>query len=413
MRFVTDLSAEQIDEFVLHHPYSHYMKCSFWGEYKQKTEGYQLRYAGVKDEQDQLLATAVLLKKREWFSLKPYLYIPTGMCVDYRDSELLHFFVDELIQYAKKEKVAFLRIDPNVLRCHRDILGNQIEDGFDNEAITQYFLERGFFHKGYGYAYNGSWINRFTLKVDLSLEFEEIVRKFNKSKQNVLKRQDKMGITTRYGKREELSYLVDFEWDLTKTQGFKPHKVSFFEELIDTLKDHICFYVTEVDLNQNIAYLEEELISNKYKKDPEAKASKEKEYEEAKKLKEIYGDKPVIAAGVFVRYGNNSWDLYTYNRKVFSNYKATDNLHRFVMKDMKDHGVTVYDMVGFSGVTKKSDPYYGLYDYKRSFGSDFYEHIGEFDYIIDEKETKRFKYLLYQIKRVRRKYFSIRYKEKK
>ena len=76
---------------------------------------------------------------------------------------------------------------------------------------------------------------------------------------------------------------------------------------------------------------------------------------------------------------DRSWDLYTYNHKDFNFIKAVDNLHRFAIEDMKNHGVLRYDMCGFSGVTEKSDPHYGLYDYKRSFGSVYTERIGEFD----------------------------------
>ncbi|MPN08922.1 hypothetical protein SDC9_156210 [bioreactor metagenome] len=171
--------------------------------------------------------------------------------------------------------------------------------------------------------------------------------------------------------------------------------------------------MTEVNLSVYITNLQEEIDSNKYRKDPEALTSKKQEIINARQLKAQYGEQVVIAVGMFVRYAHKSWDLYTYNRKDFNNFKATDYLHAFVIDDMKRHGVRLYDMVGFSGVTEKRDPYYGLYDYKRSFGSDFYEHIGQFDYVIDEKQYTWFNQTQYQIKRFRRKLFRILYKKDK
>ena len=68
-----------------------------------------------------------------------------------------------------------------------------------------------------------------------------------------------------------------------------------------------------------------------------------------------------------------------------------------------------YDMCGFSGVTDKSDPHYGLYDYKRSFGSVYTERIGEFDYIRKPARTARWKKADRFRRRVKRKLISLRY----
>jgi len=411
MQFVTDIDPIVLTTFVKSQPYAHYMKTSFWAGYKITSEKDEVLYVGVMDN-DELIGTAVILKKKEWYISKPYWYIPTGMCLDYDNRELLDFFISSLIEYAKHMNVSFIRIDPDIQRCHRDIMGNKLDDGFSNEWLTEYLIASGFKHKGYGYAYNGSWLNRYTLMIDLNRDIDTIIKGFNKSKQNVLKRQPSMGVSTRVGTVEDLKYFVDFEWELTKTQGFKPHKLEFFEQLENKLKDLLCLYVTEVDMTVNIKNLTEEINSNKYRKDPEALQAKQKELVNAQHLQAKYGNKVVIAVGMFLRFGNKSWDLYTYNRKDFNNYKATDNLHAYVIADMKRNGILLYDMVGFSGVTDKKDPYYGLYDYKRSFGSDFYENIGEFDYVIDDKQYRRFLHILYQIKRFRRKWFSIRYKKR-
>ena len=80
-----------------------------------------------------------------------------------------------------------------------------------------------------------------------------------------------------------------------------------------------------------------------------------------------------------------------------------DNLHRFAIEDMKNHGVLRYDMCGFSGVTEKSDPHYGLYDYKRSFGSVYTDYIRKPARTARWKKADRFR------RRVKRKLISLRY----
>ena len=79
---------------------------------------------------------------------------------------------------------------------------------------------------------------------------------------------------------------------------------------------------------------------------------------------------------------------------------------------MKNHGVTFYDMCGFSGSTEKSDPYFGLYDYKRSFGSQFYEQIGQFDMILNSKKTNFYNKGLHNVNRLKRKFNRFVYLKK-
>jgi lipid II:glycine glycyltransferase (peptidoglycan interpeptide bridge formation enzyme) len=205
---------------------------------------------------------------------------------------------------------------------------------------------------------------------------------------------------------------MDFEVQLSEQDGFKPHSRKFFEALLESFGEHAVIYVTEINLDTMISGIEAELASKKYRKDPEARAAKEKELEKASGLKQKYGTKVPIACGLFIRLGHMSWDLYTYNHKEFNFIKPVDNLHAFAMNDMKEHGVLTYDMCGFSGTASKDDPYYGLYAYKRSFGPEFIEQIGEFDYVFRPKAMKRFRFEKLAVNHVKRKYWAYRYMKK-
>lgn len=402
------LSASQLDAFVTGHPYGHYMKTSMWAQLEEK-KGARAHYLGLTDSQ-QLVGAAMMLEVK-----KPgihYYYIPWGPCLDYGNLSLVREAFRALMHQAEKENVDFLRTDPNVLRMEKDIKGNPIEGGENHEEITELLTTLGFRHKGYGYAYNGSWVNRFTLIIGLDDSMESLVRRFSKARQNSLRRHAVIGVTTAVGSREDLTELCEFERQLSEIQGFKPHSRAFFQDLLDTFGDHAVLYVTRLDLNQMIEGIQQEIDSGKYHKDPEALASKLKEKDKAALLKEKYGDCPKIAAGLFLRLGDQSWDLYTYNHKDFNFIKAVDNLHRFAVEDMKNHGVRYYDMCGFSGVVDKSDPYFGLYDYKKSFGSVFTERIGEFDYILRPSRMERWRKADRFLRRVRRKVNALRYEKK-
>lgn len=397
------IPASQLDSFVRVHPYGHYMKTSMWAKLQKHN---QPHFYGFYD-QDELKGTAMILERTQLGI--HYFYVPWGPCLDYSDSDLSEQCLRGLIQLAENAKVDFLRIDPNVLRMERDIKGNPIEGGENHEDVTALLKSLGFVHKGYGYAYNGSWVNRYTLIIDLSPSLEEIVKHFSKARQNSLRRHAVIGVSTRLGTVEDIPQLCEFERQLSQIQGFKPHTETFFQDLLEAFGEHAVLYVTEIDLDQMINGIQQEIDSGKYHKDPEALQSKLKEKEKAADLKARYGTKPAIAAGLFLRLGEQSWDLYTYNHKDFNFIKAVDNLHRFAVEDMKNHGVLHYDMCGFSGVTEKSDPHFGLYDYKRSFGSIYTERIGEFDYLRHPQRTARWKKADRFRRRVKRKLIALHY----
>jgi len=378
------LDKQTYDAFVEKHPYGHYRKMSYWAKYLEPQK-YQAVYLGLK-ENGELQGTAMVLRKNILFG--HYDYVLWGPCIDYTNQTNARRFLEELIAFSKGHKAVFLRIDPNVIRVSRNIDGSQ-KEGLDQEYITDYLKELGFAHRGYGYGYDGSWTNRFTLMQDLSIPMPQIISQFAKSKQNVLKRHDQIGVSSKEGSRDDLDYLVDFGIQLSKIQKFEPHDRKYFEYLLDCLKEHGHLYITEIEVPVMIAHIEEEIESGKYKKDPEALKAKERDLALAKNWQKL-GDRLVIAAGIFIVNGDKSWNLFTYNHKDFNSLKPTDNLHRYAMSKMKELGVKDYDFVGFSGRTDKDDRYYGLYEYKKSFGSEFIEYIGEFTMVFGKSRYQLF-----------------------
>lgn len=409
MEFITQIQCEEFDNFVLNHPYCHYMKTSAWANYKASTDHMSPHYVGIKKD-NQLLATALILEKKTL--LTHYFYIPWGFCCDYEDKELLNFFLTSLKNYSMKHHVDFLRTDFNVERVHHELDGRLINDGFSHEFVTELLVQEGFTHKGYGYAYNGSWVNRFTLIINLNQPLDELVSQFEKRKQGHIKSMPSQGLSTRVGTKDDLKYVALFEKHLSRKQGFKPKPVSYFEKIIDHLQEKAVIYITELDINQYCSGLEALLQTKQIKSDKVATEIKQQEYNQGLKWKAQYGDRVVLAAGIFARIQTQAWDLYIYSNKHFPMLRASDSFHMFAMEDMKNHGVLHYDMVGFSGVTDKKDPYFGLYKYKSSFNPRFVEYIGEFDYIINPRKYQTFKKVTRLISRVKKKLHAALYTNK-
>lgn len=397
------------DSFVEKHPYGHYMKTSMWGEYKKQIDHLEYELLGFYED-NALIGTAMVLKG-SWLH-HSYLYIPWGPCIDYENETIRNEAFTLLKKYADEKNVLFLRIDPNVIRCPHDIKGNVL-DGFNNECVTDDLKKDGYIHKGYGYAYNGSWTNRYTLIIDLSAGKDEVFKRFIPQRKRAIKRHTTWHVSTQIGNEADIPDLMRLEKQLTENDGFKPHSYEFFKKMLDIFDDHCVIYKTTIDLAGMIESMSNEIEGKKYKNDPTAKEAAIKNIERAKDLQSKHGDKVVIACGLFMRLGDKSWDLYTYNdHNEFNFIRPVDNLHYFAMCDMYDHGVIHYDMVGFSGVTSEDDPEYGLYVYKSSFGPEYIERIGEFDYVRNQKEMHRFNQEKRIINGLKRRYNSIRYKKK-
>lgn len=409
MNFIVEIKMEHYDEFVSKHPHCHYMKTSSWASYKADCEELKPHYVGVI-KNNKLAATALLLQKKTSFI--NYFYIPWGFCCDYADIELLHFFLQAIKNYVRSSDADFLKVDFNVERIHHNLDGTLLNDDFSNEFVTTTLLSEGFTHKGYGYAYNGSWVNRFTLIIDISKSLDEIISGLDKRKQVHIKNLPTQGLSTRIGNREDLKYVALFEKHLSVKQGFKPKSISYFEKIIDHLQDKAVIYITEFNINQYLSGIEELLKTKKYKVDKLAAEIKLREYDQALQWKNLYGESVVVAAGIFARIHTQAWDLYIYNNKHFPMLHSCDSLHIFAIQDMQKHGVLYYDMVGFSGVVDKSDAYYGLYKYKSSFNPRFVEYIGEFDYIINEKAYHNFINIKHLLSRTKRKLNRLIHKKK-
>ena len=103
--------------------YVHYMKSSMWASFKHETENYSYEFIGFYDD-EKLCGTAMVLYNT-WLTHR-FAYIPAGPNIDYTNLELVTNVFNLLKDYADSKNVLFLRVDPNIERLHKDILGNEI-----------------------------------------------------------------------------------------------------------------------------------------------------------------------------------------------------------------------------------------------------------------------------------------------
>ena len=379
-KLITDKSL--FDTFVENHIYTHYQKTSTWGEYRVNycgDEAYLM--IGAFDEQ-QLVGTAmVTITKRK--GIGKVAYVAQGLCIDYQNKKLVHLLIDAIHRNVKPYKVTCLKMDFNVKRCLHAIDGSVIE-GEDNQWLTDFLVSMGFKHRGYGYAYDGSWANRFTLIAPVSKDkYEKTVQK---SLMQAVNRQLKTGLIVRDGCDENLPAFVKAAQALGDKKHFTADNETYFSNYINANKPYSVFKIAEIDYELKAKIFEEELNSSKVRRNPELLASVQRKYEQAVADVNAGKTKEILGGAIYMRIGNMLFDPYTYTFKEHNEFKAAACLHIATSRQYVPMGVEYLDFVGFAGNTDVNDPYYGLYDFKSKFGSEFVEYIGEFDYVYKKNQ---------------------------
>ena len=93
---------------------------------------------------------------------------------------------------------------------------------------------------------------------------------------------------------------------------------------------------------------------------------------------------------MIVSYGNKAWVLYAGNHNILSETYVNYNTYFEHLKYCKDQGIEIYDQFGTIGDLSKDNPRLGLHEFKKKFGGDYVEFMGEWDYI-----TNHFMYFVF------------------
>ena len=102
-----------------------------------------------------------------------------------------------------------------------------------------------------------------------------------------------------------------------------------------------------------------------------------------KNYKEQYGDEITLSAHMIINYGDKAWVLYAGNHNILSESYVNYLTYYEHIKYSKEHNIKIYDQFGTIGDLSKTNKRLGLHEFKKKFGGDYIEFIGEFDYIVN------------------------------
>lgn len=370
MEFIENVEKEEYSKFVQDHKYSHFLKSYEWSEVA-KLKGWIPFCVGLK-ENNKLVATALLLKKRLPLGYS-YFYIPRGYTIDYSNYDLIEEFTKEIDKFTKKHKSLFFKIDPDIKLHTIDKEANVIE-GENNYELVNILKKIGFKRKKLNKFFENEQ-PRFTFRITLDNE-ENINKRYSKTVHRFIKKSNFYEVEPYVGKKEEIEEFVRLMKLTEKRQNFYSHNSNYYEKFYEIFKenDNVDLMLAKINTKKIVAKLEEEINQTS---DIEIKNKKIEE----KKLFENREEEIVVSAYFTVFYGNKAWYLYGANDMEFKNTLANYKLFDFQIKEALKRNIEIFDEFGTIGDVHTDNKLIGLHEFKKKFGGEYTEFIGEFDYI--------------------------------
>ena len=389
--FKDNIKKEDYDDFVKNFPSTTFMQTSSWSLVKTAWES---SFVGMYDNEE--LVCAAMILKRKLFLNKKLFYIPRGFVIDYKDKKLLESFTNHLKDYAKKNGGIDIKIDPFICFSEDNIQnirknkGIEVRKSFtkDTKEIVSNLEKVGFVHGGYKREVNAYIQPRYTMVISLKdkdenlYEKEALRRTFPKNTRNYIGTyQEERGVEFSYSKnKDDVKYLISVLKETEKRQHISLRSENYFKNLMDSFPDNAVLFFAHVNIDKYIRFLEKDMKEHENKKEFCLN-----QIEEAKKVKEKYGNRPLAGATIVMMPTCNSGIktasfLYAgTNTNILPSLKITNGLMFYRLCYCLDNGCDYCDLGGVDGSLEDH-----LSTFKSKFNPNVLELVGEYDLVISK-----------------------------
>ena len=395
-----ELSKEDYIDFTNKHN-AHFLESYAWGEVS-KYRGYKVYYLGLVDN-NKIKASALVLERKLLFKFTR-MYIPRGFVIDYHDKDLLNIMTKEIKKFAKSKNAIVVKIDP-AIKLHTIDYNAEVIEGENNYDIVSNLENVGFIHLPLTKYFETSQ-PRFTFRIPLDKSIEEIENRYSNTTKSRIKKAINSEVFVEIGNKDDIKEFSRLMELTEKRQDFYSHDSKYFSKFYEIFSKYnmVTLYLGKIDLlklskkleNNRQNYLEElESI-----KDIDSKKVNNRRKEIEKNLNSLneqlkfLENKPketiVASSYLIVKYNGFAWALYAANdmdyKTMFSNYLV----YQKQIEDSFNDGIKVFDVFGTIGDPNSNSPLLGLHDFKRKWGGEYIEFIGEFDLVLN-----KFMYFIY------------------
>jgi len=413
------LSEKEFSKFASKHSQANFYQTVEWGQLK-KTNKWDMHLLGLKDGK-KIIAGGLLLSKKLFGNRKMF-YSPRGFLIDYSNFEVLNIFTKEVRKYVKKEKGIFIKIDPNIMYQQRDLYGKVVPEGENNYEGYKNLKRLGYRHLGFNLMQEELQPRWVFITKTKNTTVDDIMKGMDSKTRQILRKNERNMIKCREIGYDELPVFKDIMQHTGDRREFIDRPLSYYQNMYSHLHDSgiLKILLAEINtaelinkLNKDKLELEKDyddrknkyenniikMNSNKYEqKQKEVKKDIDKIKDMVQHIKELaqeHGEVITLGGILFLIYGNEVLSLVGGSYKELMEFQSAYTLHFEMMKYAIENNYDRYNFYGITGDFNETNPLYGLYSFKRDFGGEVVELIGEFDLIINKPLYYMYKIAFY------------------
>ncbi|MDM7863691.1 lipid II:glycine glycyltransferase FemX [Staphylococcus borealis] len=388
-----NITNQEHDAFVKAHPNGDLLQLTKWAETKRLTGWYSKRVAVGED--GEIKGVGQLLFKKIPKLPFTLCYVSRGFVTDYSDKAALEQLLAETKKVAKAEKAYAIKIDPDV----------EVDKGID---ALKNLNELGFKHKGFKEGLSKDYIQpRMTMITPIDKTDEEIIQSFDRRNRSKVRLALKRGTKVERSNREGLKTFAELMKVTGERDGFLTRDISYFQNIYDSLHedgDAELFLVklepkpVLEDIDKELQELDNEKaqLQDKYERKQDKKtqnklndveAKIQKSIERKDDMTDLLAKHPngIYLSGALLMFaGSKSYYLYGASSNDYRDFLPNHHMQYEMMKFARAHGATTYDFGGTDNNPDKDSEHYGLWAFKRVWGTYLSEKIGEFDYVLNQ-----------------------------
>ena len=406
------LTEEEYNEYLSNHEQAAFLNTVNWGKLKT-SNGWKYELLGFKKD-NKVIAAMMLLSKNTPIKKKMF-YAPRGFVLDYHNTEILTEFTKAAKEYVKKNNGIFIKIDPYVMYKQRDIDGNVVEGGIDNSSVRNDLIKLGFkeqFSKPGQQSLQAKWLYWIPLK---GKTIDDILMGMNREKRRIIKNNRTNGIVVREGTYDELVEFKKIMDHTSERREFINRSLEYYQNMYTSFGNGkiLKLYFTELMIEDKLKEFKEELpkMEKDYydleeghkngtrtitEKKLEEKhqdlikfQEKVKHYEE---LYEKYGAKLTLGGLLCFMYGKEVLAFAGGSYEEFMEFQSSYSMYFEMIEYAINNGYDYYNFYGISSNLSPKDPLYGIYLFKKGFGGEVVELLGEYDLPVS-----KFYYTIYKV----------------
>lgn len=398
---IIELTKEQFDQFAFSHKNHNFYQTSQYGALMNRNDFVDI-YIGLLDDVNRLIGASLILTQTKLGHMKVG-YAPRGFLIDFNDHTLVESFTELIKQYLFRLGFVYVRIDPYVIHMERDSNGNPVTGGINNGALISLLKNLNYEHKGFNLYFEASK-PRWNAITKLNASSDRLFTLFSKQTRNKIRKSYKRGVTIYKGTRDDLklfyslidkkhsrklNYYLDYYEIFSKSDMFELYFAKLDPAVyIKTSKE---LYENELKLNSELTTLVQEntktennYVNLKMNSDKLLNIYKN-EVINANNLFTAYPHGIVIAASAIIKYNREVFFLIDGLNDKFKSFCPNHLMKWAIINEYARKGFLYAHHNGITGDFNKTNPYYGLYEFKKGFNSDIVEYIGEFDLVINKQ----------------------------